>query len=263
MDPRENLISFLVLLKKEIHRFVKVLSQTILSPLINSGLYLLVFGVSLSSLLRTQGGFTYLEFLIPGLVALSCLNNALQNSAASIMISKFHGDLQDLRVVPLSATSITAAYAMAGVVRGIFVASLVLLMGEVFFYVKTGGFLPIQHPGTLVGFLVLGSFIFGNIGTCAGFISRSFDHINGFSNFVVLPLIYLGGVFFSLSILHPFWQNVAKFNPLVYLINGIRFSILGSADIAIMTSFWVSIIFVVISSGIAWYGVRFGHYQRF
>jgi len=263
MGPSEQFLAFRVLLKKEILRYVKVLTQTILSPLVNASLYLLVFGVSLSSLLKTQGGFTYLEFLIPGLVALACLNNSLQNSASSIMISKFHGDLQDLRIVPLHATSIAAAYAIAGLTRGLLVGFLVLLLGEIFFYLKVGEFLVIHHPFSLLSFLILGSLIFGNIGIWAGFISKSFDHINAITNFVVLPLIYLGGVFFSLSILHPFWQGAAKLNPLVYLINGIRWSILGSADIPMMTCLFVSFFFVAGSSFLAWYSVRHGSYQRF
>ena len=263
MNHRVQWIGFLTLLEKEILRFVRVGMQTILSPLINAVLYLLIFGVSLASLLKTQQGVTYLEFLIPGLVALSSLNNSLQNSASSIMISKFHGDLQDLRVVPLTALSIVSAYSLACLMRGLLVGFLVLILGEIVFFFRMEGVIYPAHPLSLVVTMVLGCLIFGNFGIWAGFISKSFDHINAVTNFIVLPLIYLGGVFFSLSILHPFWQKVALFNPMVYFINGMRWGILGISDIPFHVCLGVSAFFVAVSSGLAWYSVRNGSYQRF
>jgi len=242
---------------------MKVFTQTIVSPLISAGLYMLVFGVSLSSLLRNQQGFTYLEFLVPGLIALSSLNNALQNAASSIMISKFHGDLQDLRLIPLSPGSISIAYVLACVFRGGIVGMLVLALGQGVFFVKTGTWIGVAHPLGLVVFLVLGCSIFGNLGICSGFLAKSFDHINAFSNFVILPLIYLGGVFFSLEILHPVFRTIAHFNPLVYLINGIRWSVLGAGDIPAQTCLAAALLFSAVSFGAAWVSVAKGSYQRF
>lgn len=263
MYLKEEFIGFWTLLCKEVTRFLKVLSQTILSPIITSFLYLLVFGVSLSTLLKSQQGVGYLQFLIPGLVALSALNNSLQNAASSVMISKFHGDLQDLRVMPLSPISIALAYCMACVVRGLLVGFCVLILGEIVFYIQFKELFPIHHPFGLFLFLLLGSSIFGNIGIYVGFISKTFDHITAVTNFIVLPLIYLGGVFFSLSILHPFWQTVSKVNPLVYLISGIRWSVLDVSDIAPLYCFWASLGFAVFSCWIAWYSVKKGSYLRF
>lgn len=256
-------IGFLTLFHKEVARFVRVAAQTLFSPLINALLYLIVFGLSFSALLKTQQGFTYLEFLIPGLAAMAALNNSLQNSSSSVMVSKFHGDLQDIRLIPLSSTAIAAAYTLASIFRGVIVGMLVLILGEFVFYFKTGNSIQILHPGELFVFLILGGAIFGNLGTWTGFICKTFDQIHAVTNFVVLPLIYLGGVFFSIKIFHPVVQQISAFNPLLYLINGIRWSILGVSDIPIGFCLSLSLVFVAISCVIAWYSVRFGSYQRF
>ncbi|MFH1725288.1 MAG: ABC transporter permease [Elusimicrobiota bacterium] len=263
MTAWENRTGFVTLVRKETSRFLKVFIQTIVSPIISAGLYMLVFGVSLSSLLRNQQGFTYLEFLVPGLVALSSLNNALQNSASSIMISKFHGDLQDLRLIPLAPDQIALAYVLACVFRGGIVGMLVLLLGQAVFFLLTGGWIGLAHPAGLLAFLVLGCTIFGNLGICSGFLAKSFDHINAFANFVILPLIYLGGVFFSMEILHPVFQTAARFNPLLYLINGIRWSVLGASDIPASICLVAALIFALISFALARLAVAKGSYQRF
>lgn len=262
-NQREQWIGFLTLLEKEIMRFSKVSGQTVFGPLVNAGLYLLVFGVSFSSMLKMHENFSYLEFLLPGLVALSALNNAIQNSASSIMVSKFHGDLQDLRVVPLSWTSITAAYVLACVARGIIVAVLVFFLGEIFSWVQSGHGIELRHPVYFLGFLTLSCAIFGNLGIMCGLMAKTFDQINAFTNFVIVPLIYLGGVFFSMSILHPFWQKVALFNPVVYAINGIRWSVLDISDIPALQSFVVLSVFTLLTSVVAWLSVKHGSYSRF
>jgi len=263
LTDRGNSVGFITLVQKEVARLLKVFTQTVVSPLISAGLYMLVFGVSLSGLLKNQQGVSYLAFLIPGLVALSSLNNALQNSASSIMISKFHGDLQDLRLIPLSPGAIALAYVTACVFRGALVGCLVLSLGEAVHFFKTGSCVGVAHPGGLIAFLILGCTIFGNLGICSGFLAKSFDHINAFANFVVLPLIYLGGVFFSLEMLHPVFQAVAKVNPLVYLINGIRWSILGVSDIPALTCLGTAVVFSAVSFALARFAVSKGSYQRF
>lgn len=249
--------------RKEIARFMRVWSQTIASPIISSSLYLLVFGVSLASVLREQGGVSYLEFLVPGLVAMSALNNSLQNSASSIMISKYHNDLQDMRIIPVSNIALVMAYSLAGLVRGLLCSILVFGVGQLFVYFQLGHFLVPHSLSGALGFLILGSLFFGYMGIWAGFIAKSFDHIGAISQFIVLPLIYLGGVFFSLETLHPFWQKVAQVNPLVYIINGIRWSLLGVSDIPASRAFLACFFFVLISGFLAYRGVSRGNYVRF
>lgn len=262
MDPIV-LRSFITLLKKEIMRFMRVWSQTILSPVVSATLYILVFGISLSGVLKDQGGFQYLEFLIPGLIAMAALNNSLQNSASSVMISKFHNDLQDLKVIPLPPVFIALAFTLAGLARGFLCAAMVFLVGFIFTFYQTGEILTIQSPLAFVGFLFLGCLIFGSIGIWAGFTSSSFDQINAISQFLVLPLIYLGGVFYSLEMLHPTWQAVAQVNPLVYIINGIRWSVLGVSDVPVLMSLVVCLFFAGVGMAFAWFGVSRGNYFRF
>lgn len=260
---KSSFVSFLTLTEKEVLRFLVVWSQTLISPLINSSLYIVVFGVSLSALLPAQNGFSYLEFLIPGLIAMSALNNSMQNSSSSIIISKFHNDLQDLKMIPLGPAWIAMAYATAGWIRGLACAMLVLFMGQFFLFFRTGHLLGLSHPLAFVIFLSLGCVIFASLGTIAGFRAASFDQINAISQFIVLPLIYLGGVFYSLNVLHPFWQSVAQFNPMVYMINGIRWSILGVSDISIVRCMGLTVGFSVFTFFLAWRAVKTGNYFRF
>lgn len=257
------LVSFWVLFRKEISRFMRVWSQTVFSPLINATLYILVFGISLSALLKNQTGYTYLEFLIPGLVAMSSLNNSLTNSASSIMSAKFHNDLQDLKIIPLEPVLIAMAYSLAGIVRGFLCGALVFCVGQIFVYFQTGSFFQVHHPLALIAFLFLGCSFFGSLGIWTGFISKSFDHVNAISQFIVMPLIYLGGVFYSLSSLHPFWQQVARVNPLVYIINGIRWSVLGVSDFSVGLCLAVCFAFFLFGIFIAIRGVTKGNYTRF
>jgi ABC-2 type transport system permease protein len=254
---------FVALTRKEVSRFVKVWVQTLVSPTVNAVLYLTVFGLSLGGFLQAYPGITYLSFLLPGLVALSCFNNSLQNASSSIMASKFYGDLQDLRLIPLSPLLITFAFQLGCLIRGWVVAGVVLFVGEIYSLISQGQWIVPVHPIYFAMFVSLGALIFGGIGIFAGFITKSFDQLNIITTFVVLPLIYLGGVFFPLSGLSPFWQDVSLFNPLLYLIHGIRWSVLDVHEISIMTCSLVSLIFLVISTSIAWFSVRFGSYQRF
>lgn len=252
--------SFLTLFWKEILRYLRVATQTVLSPVISSALYMIVFGVSLGSFLQSD---SYLRFLIPGLLAMSALNNALQNSASSIIISKFHGDLQDLRVLPLRPIAITIAYALAGWTRACLCALAVFGVGQFLLWISAMPFLEIQNVLGLIYFVSVGALFFAFIGIWAGFWANSFDQMNVITQFVVLPLIYLGGVFYSLDVLPAFWQKVAMFNPLVYFINGIRWSFLGESDLSIQSCFLVSFGFLIVAALLAWRGVLKGSYFRF
>lgn len=228
---------FLFLFRKECHRFMKVLVQTILTPLISSTLYLLIFGVSLGK--QIQGGATgekYLAFLIPGLMMMGLMNNAFQNSSSSLVSSKFTGDIEDLGIVPLTRNHIIWAMSLASVVRGILVAAMTLLAGEVFFYYQYGELLVIEHPLWLMFFMLVAGLAFGQMGMMTAFWARSFDQLSAVTTFVLLPLTYLGGVFISIQQLHPFWQTVSLMNPLFYFINGLRYSVLGTSDISVWSS---------------------------
>lgn len=241
-----NWIPFWFLFKRECHRFQKVLVQTVVTPLVNSSLYLLIFGVSLGSQMKADE-MNYLAFLIPGLMMMGVMNNSFQNSSSSVVSSKFTGDLEDLAVVPLSVGQIVWAMSLASVIRGVAVAIITLLAGEIFYFFKYDNIFWIQHPFWALYFLFMGGMVFGLLGLIAAFWARSFDQLSAISAFIILPLTYLGGVFMSIQHLHPFWQMVAQLNPLFYFINGLRFSALGIADVSVYhSSLVVFIAFLVI-----------------
>lgn len=233
---------FLTVFEREIARFLKVIVQTILSPLVSSFLYLLIFGVSLGEKMGETHGVSYLSFLIPGLMMMTLINNSFQNSSSSISSSKFSGDMEDLKVAPLSNNEIIWAMSLASLVRGMIVAAITYFVGTVFMYVREGEFLSLAHPLLAIYFLVLSGLIFGLIGICVAFWAKTFDQMSAFSAFILLPLTYLGGVFISIENLHPVWQYLSKANPLLYLINGLRYGILGVSDVPPLASAVISLI---------------------
>ncbi|MCC7405927.1 MAG: ABC transporter permease [Bdellovibrionales bacterium] len=253
---------FWVLFRREIKRYLKVLVQTIFAPMISSTLYLLIFGVSLGSQVTVPGGISYLAFLIPGLVMMSCLNNCFQNSSSSIVSAKFAGDLEDLKVAPLSHTQMLWAFAFGGLTRGLTVGTITFLVGELFFYLTTDQWLGIAHPGWLLFFLTLGGLTFAKIGVSVAFWAESVDQLSAVSSFVLLPLLYLGGVFFSVENLHPLWKSVSHANPLLYLINGVRYGILGQADVAVGTAALVAVLALGLFHLLGLWSLRRGPYGR-
>ncbi|MCB9026790.1 MAG: ABC transporter permease [Bdellovibrionaceae bacterium] len=225
---------------KELRRFNKVVIQTVLTPLITSSLYLLIFGISLGKNIHLLGDIPYLAFIIPGLVMMGVLNNAYQNSSTSIISGKFSGDLQDLKITPLGDHQIIWALALGGLTRGLIVGGITFFVGQIFYYQIYDKFLLIVHPLYLVIFVIIGGLSFAVMGLCVAFWARTFDQLSAISSFILTPLIYLGGVFFTLENLHPTWQALSKFNPLLYLINGVRLGILGQSDVSLNSALVVS-----------------------
>ncbi len=255
-------LPFITLLRREIARFMKVIAQTVVTPIVNSSLYLMIFGVSLGPQIKLEGGTTYLSFLIPGLVMMACLNNAFQNSSSSIIAAKFSGDLEDLKASPLSMMQIIWALNIAALIRGLLVGVITFLVGQAAHLFTFGEWLAVSHPFSLLLFLVLGALTFANIGICVAFWAKSFDQMSAVGGFVLLPLIYLGGVFFSVDHLPPFWKTVSMYNPLLYMINGVRYGILGVSDVAIHLSLPISFLAFGVTFALAIKVIGRGHFQR-
>lgn len=253
---------FVTLFTREIKRFLKVIVQTVVTPFVSSFLYLLVFGVSLGAQVHVHGGVPYLAFLIPGLMMMGLMNNAFQNSSSSIVSSKFSGDLEDIRVAPITNQQIIWAMSLGGVVRGGLVAIVTYVVGALFYYFQQNEVLTIAHPLALIYFVVMGGLIFGMIGIAVAFWANSFDQLSAFSAFVLLPLTYLGGVFISIESLHPFWQTIAKLNPLLYLINGLRYGVLGVSDVEITHAVVLSLVGFVAFYAVSLLALRKGSFQR-
>src|SRR5256714_9731192 len=222
------------LLYKELLRFWKVSFQTILAPVLTSLLYLLIFSHVLESHISVfDGRVPYTAFLIPGLVMLSVLQNAFANSSSSLIQSKITGNLIFMLLPPLSPLDMFAAYVLGAMIRGIVVGLGVFLV--------TAAFAPLSlpHPLWALAFALLGSAILGTLGLIAGITADKFDQVSAFQNFLIMPLTFLSGVFYSIHSLPPFWQALSHFNPFFYMIDGFRYGFFGLSDIAPTTSLFV------------------------
>ena len=253
---------FLTLVHRDLLRFWRVITQTLVVPLVNTTLYLMIFGVSLGKGISLPGGIPYLAFLIPGLVMMAVLNNSFQNSSSSIATSRFHGELEDLRVVPLSPLQITAALGVGGVARGVLVGIVTWLVGEEFYHYTGQGWLGVAHPLILALFLCLGGLAFAFLGVVIAFWSKSIDQLSLVGGFIILPLLYLGGVFFPLERLSPAWRTISTFNPMLYFINGVRYGILGSCDVSLWVAVSISFVTLILLMGLAFRTVRRSSYGR-
>ncbi len=253
---------FLTLYRREIHRFLKVVFQTVFTPLINSTLYLLIFGISLGQNIQLASGISYLSFLIPGLVMMSVLNNAFQNSASSIVSGKFSGDLEDLKVVPISLNQILWALAIGGLTRGVIVGAITFIVGQAFHFWVLGEWMYLAHPIALIYFLAAGGLSFAMLGVAVAFWAKTFDQMSAFGAFLLMPLIYLGGVFFSIENLHPFWKTISMFNPLLYFINGVRFGVLGQSDVPVWTAAGITFLALSAFYIVAMRSLKYSPYTR-
>ena len=228
----------LTLLYKELLRFWKVSFQTILAPVLTALLYLLIFSHVLESRVSVfDGRVAYTAFLIPGLVMMSVLQNAFANSSSSLIQSKITGNLIFMLLPPLSPLDMFAAYVLGAMIRGIVVGLGVFLV--------TAAFAPLSlsHPLWALAFALMGSAILGTLGLIAGITADKFDQLAAFQNFLIMPLTFLSGVFYSIHSLPPFWQALSHFNPFFYMIDGFRYGFFGLSDIAPETSLIVVGIF--------------------
>ncbi len=213
------------LFRKELLRFWKVSFQTVAAPVITALLYLLIFSHVLESHVQVYEGVSYTAFLIPGLMMMSLLQNSFANSSSSLIQSKVMGNLVFLLLTPLSYREIYAAFLAAAVIRGIVVGASVWLVS--LFYVQ----LPVAHPGLILAFALLGGGMLASLGIIAGIWAEKFDQMAAFQNFIIMPLSFLSGVFYSIHSLPPFWQKVSHLNPFFYMIDGFRYGFFGQGDI--------------------------------
>lgn len=218
-----NTIGMRTLLSKEVRRFMRVPGQTVLSPLISTSLYFVVFGYTLSGRQTLVHGVPYTHFIVPGLVFLGIANNAFLNSSSSLFITKIQGTVVDLLAAPLGPIELLAGFIGGAMVRGLIVGLLTWAVAAVFV-----GF-ELAHALPTLGMLLLISFVFSMLGLLAGMWADKFEQINFFPTFVMLPLTFLGGVFYSVDSLPQPWQTVSLFNPMVYMVEGLRYGVLGQS----------------------------------
>lgn len=215
---------FSTLLYKEMLRFWKVMLQTIAAPILTALLYLLIFSHVLEAHVQVYPGVSYTTFLMPGLIMMSVLQNAFANASSSLIQSKITGNIVFVLLPPLSYGEFFLAYLLASMVRGLLVGLGVALVGLAFAELK------LLHPAWIVAFALASSAVFGCIGIIAGIWAEKFDHLAGIQNFLIVPLTFLSGVFYSIHSLPAFWQTVSHLNPVFYMIDGFRYGFLGHAD---------------------------------
>lgn len=238
---------FRSLFYKEVMRFWKVGFQTVLAPLLSTMLYLLIFSHVLGKHVEVFPGVPYVSFLIPGLAMMALLQNAFANSSSSLIQSKITGNIIFLLLSPVSYPEMFLAYVLASCVRGIVVGC------GIFLVTLWAVHIPLEYPLWALAFALLGSFILGAMGIVAGIWAEKFDQLASFQNFIILPLTFLSGVFYSIHSLPPFWQEISHLNPFFYLIDGFRYGFFGTADISPYFSLLVvSICFAAVSLITLW-----------
>ena len=214
------------LLYKEVWRFWKVAFQTVAGPVLTALLYLLIFGHALEAHVKVYDKISYSAFLVPGLAMMSLLQNAFANSSSSLIMSKVMGNLVFLLLSPLSYLNWLVAYVGASVIRGLVVGLGVLAVSALFTDVS------FIAPLWIVSFATLGAALMGTLGLIAGLWAEKFDQLAAFQNFVIMPMTFLSGVFYSIHSLPPFWQNVSHLNPFFYMIDGFRYGFFGHSDVS-------------------------------
>ena len=253
-----------MLFYKEVLRFWKVGFQTVAAPVLTAVMYLMIFGHVLEAHVQVYDGVSYTAFLIPGLVMMSVLQNAFANSSSSMVQSKIMGNLVFLLLTPLSHWSWFFAYALSAMVRGLLVGAGVLLAGVLFVWqssVLNFSLLPSQ-PVWAITFAVLGALMLGAMGLIAGLWADKFDQMAAFQNFIIMPMTFLSGVFYSIHSLPSFWQSVSHLNPFFYMIDGFRFGFFGQSDVSPWLSLGVVGVCATLVSAVALNLLRTGYKIR-
>lgn len=240
------------LLIKECSRFLRIWVQTLVPPAITMTLYFVIFGNLIGSRIGEMGGFDYMAFIVPGLIMMSVITNSYSNVASSFYSGKFQRNLEELLVAPVPNYIIVLGYIGGGMLRGLLVGLIVTLVSMLF--------VDIQIHSYFVLFItvLMTAMVFALAGLINAVFANSFDDISIIPTFVLTPLTYLGGVFYSLSLLPEFWQGVSKINPIVYMVNAFRYGFLGVSDVNLTFAFGMIFVFVVVFFSIAMYLINKG-----
>lgn len=231
---REWAIGFWTLTRREVTRFLSLWKQTLFPAVLTPLLYILIFGEALGSRIRLIDGFPYTEYILPGLAMMGVITSSYANSSSSLFMARHEGYIDDVLIAPMSYWEIVLAYTIGAMVRGLAVGAAVLLVGLVF------ADLPMTHWVATAAFMIAVSALLSCAGLIMALWAESWDHVMLLLNFVITPLVFLGGVFYSIQMLPPFWRAVSLFNPIFYMVNGLRYGVLGVADASPWGSFLLS-----------------------
>ncbi|MGJ7073706.1 ABC transporter permease [Morganella morganii] len=232
--------------RKEITRFMRIWIQTLIPPVITMSLYFIIFGNLIGNRIGEMGGVGYMQFIVPGLIMMSVITNSYANVSSSFFGAKFQKSIEELLVAPVPTHVIIAGFVGGGVARGVLVGILVTLVS--LFFVP----LQIHSWFMIIATLLMTSILFSLAGLLNALFAKSFDDISIIPTFVLTPLTYLGGVFYSLTLLPAFWQAVSKLNPIVYMISGFRYGFLGISDVSLTTTLGVLSLFIAVFYLLTW-----------
>lgn len=240
-------IAYRTLAGKEIHRFLRIWPQTLLPPLVTTSLYFLIFGALMGPRIGPMGGVSYIDYIVPGIVLMAVINHSYANVVSSFFSAKFQRHIEEMLISPMPSWVILAGYVTGGMFRGLVIGSLVL--GVSFLFTDP----RISHPGLAISMALLTSLLFSLAGLINATFANSFDDISIIPNFVLTPLVYLGGVFYSVTLLPSPWHTLSLFNPILYMINAFRFGFLGQADVAVETAFLLVEGMILLLGGFSWF----------
>ncbi len=239
MNLALNAVAIRTLVHKELVRILRIWIQTIVPPAITMTLYFIIFGNLIGRRIGTMDGFDYMQFIAPGLIMMSVITNSYGNVVSSFFGAKFGRHVEEMLVSPMSNSAIIIGHVAGGLIRGLMVGALVTIIA--LFFTK----LSVAHPLITLSMVVLSSIVFSLMGFINAVFAKKFDDISLIPTFVLTPLTYLGGVFYSISLLPEFWQDVSKANPILYMVNAFRYGILGTSDISIAYAYGIVLFFVV------------------
>jgi ABC-2 type transport system permease protein len=242
-----NFIALQTLMKKEIYRFMRIWSQTLLPPAITMSLYFLIFGKFIGSQINDIEGYAYIQYIVPGLVMMSIMTSAYANTASSFFLTKFNKSIEEMLVSPMPNLIIMMGFVLGGALRGILVGTIVLFISLFFTH------MPIFHPSIVIAMAVLSAMVFSMGGLINAVYAKRFDDISFIPTFVLTPLTYLGGVFYSINQLSPGWRSISLLNPVLNMVDTFRFGILGISDVSPWYGFGLVSIFFVCLFTWAWY----------
>ncbi len=248
-----NPIGFKTLVYRECYRFIRLAGQTIAPPILTTLLFIFIFGYSLGTRIKEIEGFSYIFFILPGLASMGVINNAYANTSTSLFMARMDRSIENMLVCPLSSTQLVGAFVIGGMIRGLVVGFFTFLVAILAID------LEIHHwPHTLL-VLALTSILFSSLGILSALWSEGWDQIASFTTFVITPFIYLGGVFYSIHMLPPFWHKVSLINPVFYIVNAMRYAVLGHSDISFKFSLGFLSLTTMLSFSLAVYLFRRGY----
>ena len=247
-----NSVALKSIMHKEIHRFMRIWVQTLVPPAITISLYFVIFGELIGSRIGQMGGFDYMSFIVPGLIMMSVITNSYSNVASSFFSAKWQRNVEEMLVAPVPNWVIVAGYVGGGMTRGILVGAIVTVIAMFFTDIQ------IHNLGVIIVTVALTSAVFSLGGLINAVFAGSFDDISIIPTFILTPLTYLGGVFYSITLLPEFWQGVSQINPIVYMVNAFRYGFLGISDVSLTVAFSVLGVFIVSLWAIAMHLIRKG-----